>query len=108
MVIMLGKRYLKKWEQKDKNDIADMNLYNLFKNPVANSIKKIVFNGFRTEGLVIEGTTIRETLDTLNKKENTKIKISKHTTSLSDKDSYNLQKAIRAARAMKAATPALT
>jgi hypothetical protein len=75
MVIMLGKRYLKKWEQKDENDIADMNLYNLFKNPVANSIKKIAFNGFKTEGLVIEGSTISETLDTLNKKENTKIKI---------------------------------
>ncbi len=35
MVIMLGKRYLKKWEQKDDNYVADLNLYNLFENPVA-------------------------------------------------------------------------
>jgi hypothetical protein len=26
MVIMLGKRYLKKWEQKDDNYVADLNL----------------------------------------------------------------------------------
>jgi hypothetical protein len=75
MVIMLGKRYLKKWEQKDDNYVADLNLYNLFENPVACSIKKIAYEGFKTEGLIIEGKTICETLDSLNKKGNTKIKI---------------------------------
>ncbi len=53
-----------------------MNLFDLFKNPVAKSIKKIAFDGFKTERLVIEGSTISETLVELEKSTNEKIKIS--------------------------------
>jgi hypothetical protein len=46
MVIFLGKRYLKKWEDKSENDIKNLLLDDLFKIPVARSIKRIAFDGF--------------------------------------------------------------
>jgi hypothetical protein len=59
MVLLLGKRYLKKWEGKNDNDVKDLNLFNLFKNPVAKLIKKIAYEGFKTERLIIEGNIIK-------------------------------------------------
>ena len=49
MVIWLGKRYLKKWEQKNNNDVKELMIDKLLENPVAKSLKEIAFKGFKTE-----------------------------------------------------------
>jgi hypothetical protein len=52
-----------------------LNLFKLFKNPIAKSLSKIAYDGFQTEKLVIKGKTINETLSVLEKSLNEKIKI---------------------------------
>ena len=61
MVIWLGKRYLKKWEQKSNNDVKELMIDKLLENPVAKSLKEIAFKGFKTEKLIIGSKLIEET-----------------------------------------------
>jgi hypothetical protein len=39
MIIMLGKRYLKKWQKKNENDFEDLILEEILDNPVVSSLK---------------------------------------------------------------------